>query len=466
MNTSKQTHGPLGEQALMDDVRTITGMGWRRNGAPAAERAAQFFKEQFEFNGLETTLESWPFNLYYPQKWSVAATLPSESGGETKWQANSIPIWYSAPGTVTGKALYIDARRGIPDLEQVDMAGRIVLVDVNYVGNFAATDGSPVREAGLYAAAVEQGAIGYVRRAGAPGNTVMLMHFAQNFPTHKEPVRLGAIPAFTVGQADFDRLAGLSGAGLTMGLENTLAEVPKGGEKVVLGGSLGPGSHRLRAVVDDVVGILPGLSEEIIMVGAHYDSTFDGAVDNATGNAVLLGLMRHCSQLPVEKRAKTLVFLASGAHDTGDFDLHHFVEKHGTDLLPRTVAFNWLDHMAASVEQAKPGNTVVHGVMAANNELLRSHIKEQMSAFGVPAEPLLGPASSIGHLPAYLPSYNVTMAPSWYHSPEDTFEKVPGKDLAIMAAAQLALLEALLNTDGPELRAANAPAAVMAGVGG
>ncbi len=461
MNTHEQLTGPLSEQSLMNDVRTITEFGWRRNGAPAARNAAAFFREQFELNGLDTTVESWPFNLYYPQEWSITASTHSGTGKDAPRHVNSIPIWYSAPGNAAGDAYYVNARTQSPDLDGIDLAGKILLVDVGYVGNFSPTDGSPVSDAGLYAAAVRAGAAGYIRRAGAPGNAVMLMHFAQKFPTHKEPARLGAIPAFTIGQADFDNLAGHVNAGLQLTLSNLLSEVPKGAERVVTGGSLGPGEHMLRAVVDDVVGLLPGLSEEIIIVAAHYDSTFDGAVDNATGCAVLLGLMRIFAALPLEQRAKSMVFLASGAHDTGDFDLYHFVEKHQDDLLPRTVAFNWLDHMAANVDRAHPGNAVAHGVIAAENNLLRSYITEHMSAFDIPAKPVLGPASTISHLPPYVPSYNVTLAPSWYHSPEDTLEKVPAQDLVPMAAAQRSLMQALMNADGPELRAANASAMAM-----
>ncbi|MDJ0104870.1 M28 family peptidase [Rhodococcus erythropolis] len=463
MNGNKHVHDPLSEQSLIADVHTITGFGWRRNGSAAAERTASFFREQFELHGLDTTVESWPFNLYYPQQWSLTAHPVSGPSDEMPWQANSIPIWYSAPGTVSGEAVYIDARAGNPDLSDIDVLGKVLLVDVNYIGNFSATDGSSVSSAGLYNAAVNKGAAGYVRRAGAPGNAVMLMHFAQNFPTHKSAAQLGSIPAFTVGQMDFDRLADAANAGLEIELSNVLTDVPKGGELVVTGGSLGPGEHRLRAIVDDVVGILPGVSDEVVIVAAHYDSTFDGAVDNATGDAVLLGLMRHYTALPVEKRAKTMVFLASGAHDTGDFDLYHFVERHQDDLLLRTVAFNWLDHMAADVDKAAPGNTVVHGVIAAENEMLRLHITEHMAAFGVPTEPVLGPASTISHLPPHVPSYNVTLAPSWYHSPEDTVEKVPRHALAAMAAAQRSLLDTLMSAKGSDLRAANPLATAIAG---
>lgn len=461
---AETTNDPLGAESLMGDVHAVTGFGWRRNGSEAARNTAMFIRDEFEASGLETSVETWPFNLYYPHTWSVRA----RDASGTAWRANSIPIWYSAPGVVTGPAVYVDIRTGKPELAGVDLAGKIVLADVTYVGNFLPTDGSSTGDAGLYAAAVQAGAVGYVRRAAAPGNSVMLMHFAQNFPTHDEPARLGPIPASTVGQADFDRLRDAARSGLEIEISNTLTDVPKGEARTVEGGSLGPGQHTLRATVDDVIGRLPGMSDEIVVVAAHYDSTFDGAVDNATGDAVLLGLMRHYASLPLEKRAKTMLFVASGAHDTGDFDLYHFVEHHRDDLA-RTIAFDWLDHMAADAETAGPGSNVSHGVIAAHNATLLSHLADQMGAYGIPTEPVLGPASTISHLPGDVPSYNVTLAPSWYHSPEDTVEKVPAAELANMAQAQRALLDTLLGLDGASLRAANAEGgddvrAVLAGL--
>ena len=438
----------LSSAALIADARAIAGFGWRRNGCPAARTAAEFMRAQFADAGLDTSVEQWPFNLYYPDAWSIAPA-------SANWEANSIPIWYSAPGAIEGPALHIDARGGVPDLAGLDMAGKILLVDVEYIGNFMPTDGSSSADAGLYGAAVRAGALGYVRRAGAPGNSVMLMHFAQNFATHTEPARMGAIPALTVGRADFARLVASAADGAGLQLSLSLADVPKGGERSVEGGALGPGTHLLRVTVDDVIGILPGLSDDVIVIAAHYDSTFDGAVDNATGCAVLLGLMRHFAASDLGDRPKTLVFLASGAHDTGDFDLYHFVEQHREDILARTVAFNWLDHMAADAAQAAPGNSVAHGVLASDNDMLRSRIIEHLEGSGIPIQPLLGPASTISHLPPSVPSYNVTLAPSWYHSPEDTIEKVPAAALATMAAAQLGIVQALMETDGAALREAN-----------
>jgi hypothetical protein len=449
--------GAFEPDALMADVRRLTELGWKRNGSPAAARAAGLFRDEFEAHCLSSVVESWPYNAYYPQEWAVAVEEP------TPWSAGSLPIWYSAPGQGVGELVYVDAREAAPSPAGLDVTGKVLLVDVSYRGNFLPSDASSTVDSGLYAAAVQEGAIGYLRRSGAPANAPSLMHFAQNFPTHTRDAEYGPIPAFTVGADDFDRLRNAtSERTVSVRFNLELCDVPKGGERVVEGGSLGPGRHRLRGLIDDVVGTLPGVSSQTIVVASHYDTTFDGAVDNATGNAVLLALMRHYARQPLAARAKTLVFLASGGHDTGDFDLYHFAERHANDILRRTVAFNWLDHMAADDSCSPPGRPIAHGLIAAENDRLRRIISGAMSAHEIPVEPAWPPLSSISHLPNYLPSYNVTLAPAWYHSIHDTLETVPLEQLARMAWAQFELLERLMQTDGALLRAENPDALPLA----
>lgn len=436
-------------ESLMEDVRSLTELGWKRNGSPGAAKAAGLMHSIFESHGLETVTETWPYNPYYPQEWDVRIQGSQRS-------MNSLPIWYSTPGSAVGQALYVDARDGTAEVEPEAFRGKVVLADVTFLGNFLPTDWSTTAEGGLYAAAVAGGAVAYVRRSGAPLNAPMLLHLAQNFPTHLEPARYGAIPAFTVGGSDFDELAEAASNGqVIIEVSNTLTEVPKGGEIVVRDGSLGPGEHLLRGSVDDVLGVLPGMSDEVIVIASHYDTTFDGAVDNATGNAVMLALLRHYAAMPQAARPKTLVFLASGAHDTGDFDLYHFAQTHAEDLLPRVVAFNWLDHMAADDAHSPAGAPVQHGLIATENEVLRAQIDTTMAEFGVPTAPALPPLSSISHLPAHVPAYNITLAPAWYHSIHDTIETVPAQELVNMAHAQLRLVEEIMRTDGETLRAGN-----------
>ena len=61
----------------------------------------------------------------------------------------------------------------------------------------------------------------------------------------------------------------------------------------------------------DAMGIIPGASDENVIVNAHADGWFDAAGDNADGLAVLLALARHFARPGGGRPERTLVFVAS-----------------------------------------------------------------------------------------------------------------------------------------------------------
>jgi len=63
----------------------------------------------------------------------------------------------------------------------------------------------------------------------------------------------------------------------------------------------------------NTVGIVPGESDESIIINAHADGWFDAAGDNADGLAVLVALANHFAK-PANRLERTLVFVASGGH--------------------------------------------------------------------------------------------------------------------------------------------------------
>lgn len=74
------------------------------------------------------------------------------------------------------------------------------------------------------------------------------------------------------------------------------------------------------------IGIFPGRSDSIIVIGGHIDSDFrenPGANDNASGTAVMIELARLWSQRP---RRYTLLFAAFGGEEKGLVGSHWFVD--------------------------------------------------------------------------------------------------------------------------------------------
>lgn len=95
----------------------------------------------------------------------------------------------------------------------------------------------------------------------------------------------------------------------------------------------------------NVIGIIPGQSDENIIVNAHADGWYDAAGDNADGLAVLVALARHFAGAK-EKPARTLVFVASGGHHSAGLNGPANVVRMNPELVAKTVLVLNLEHIA------------------------------------------------------------------------------------------------------------------------
>lgn len=81
------------------------------------------------------------------------------------------------------------------------------------------------------------------------------------------------------------------------------------------------GEMRMRSIYKycdalNVRGVLPGMSDDIILVHSHHDAVFDGAVQDASGVSEMLALGKYFSQLDRSQRQKTMMFAATDTHYT------------------------------------------------------------------------------------------------------------------------------------------------------
>jgi hypothetical protein len=95
----------------------------------------------------------------------------------------------------------------------------------------------------------------------------------------------------------------------------------------------------------NAIGVIPGSSEENIIVNAHADGWYDAAGDNADGLAVLMALARHFA-VPAHKPARTLVFVASGGHHSTGLNGPANVVKMNEALVKNAVLVVNLEHIA------------------------------------------------------------------------------------------------------------------------
>jgi len=102
---------------------------------------------------------------------------------------------------------------------------------------------------------------------------------------------------------------------------------------------------RTNLKAENAVAVVPGKSDDVIILDAHVDAWFDGAGDNADGLAVLVALARHFAR-PENRPGRTLVFVASaGHHSPGMNGPRNFIAAN-PDLAKRAVMMVNIEHVA------------------------------------------------------------------------------------------------------------------------
>ena len=96
---------------------------------------------------------------------------------------------------------------------------------------------------------------------------------------------------------------------------------------------------------ENAVAVIPGDSDEAIVIDAHVDAWFDGAGDNADGYAVMLAMARHFAK-PQNRPARTLVFVASAGHHTPGINGPRSFIANNPDLAEKAVLVLNVEHVA------------------------------------------------------------------------------------------------------------------------
>src|SRR3954462_10753546 len=154
---------------------------------------------------------------------------------------------------------------------------------------FPAATWETARSERVYQRAEEKGAAAILVLLAVPGNLRV-----QGYTTG------GKIPTFTLGMED------------GYALRELIGRAPAGRPPHI-------GIHfETRAVSNlksaTVWGRLPGATDETVYVMAHRDGWFDGASDNASGVASMLGLAEYYAHMTRAQRRRTIIFMGVSGH--------------------------------------------------------------------------------------------------------------------------------------------------------
>jgi len=341
----------------LSDIKQLTSkkMKGRGSGSPELDRAAHFIAKEFRRAGLRTLLHD---SYLQPFPVSVKATIGSDNHfaytldgvrTELKIGESFTPFSFSSTSSAKGQAVFAGYGITAPeynydDYADLDVRGKIVVLLRHEPLEFESssvfegrvyTEHSQLFSKALNARAHGAIAIVYVNDNANHGTDAL-----EKFVSLPGPADAG-IPFLQVASADVDKwftAAGRNFRGIQEEIDRSLR--PQSFTfPASLEVDLATDVQHISRDVYNVVGYLPGATDEYVVIGAHYDhlglgeqyslapekagTIHPGADDNASGAAGLIALARYFGSHP--RPARGILFLAFAGEELGLLGSTHYV---------------------------------------------------------------------------------------------------------------------------------------------
>jgi hypothetical protein len=138
----------------------------------------------------------------------------------------------------------------------------------------------------------------------------------------------------------------------------------------------------------NVWGVLPGASDENILIMAHTDAFFEGALDNASGIAMMLEIARHYAAIPQSQRPRTITFLTTPDHHHGSVGVK-WVHDHMDDFFAKTAVIVNCEHPSQTLTYLLSAGIMTSNAVSARrwyvggSDALKKLVTATFKEFGV-----------------------------------------------------------------------------------
>jgi aminopeptidase YwaD len=376
----------------------------REAGTEGEYNAVQYIKSQFEQLGYETELQPFTFPEWDGGDSSILLNDQVFDGGVHTFSG-------SVNGNVTAPLVYV----GLGSTEEVsnDVEGKIALIER---GSYSFYD--------KIQHVLDKGAVGVIMFNG-DGNT------GYQFGSAYEGQD---IPAVAISREDGLKLVN------RLENENVTATV-----NVENAGNVDKTSYNVIAKKKPHPNKDTG---QITMIGAHHDSVHGGpgANDDASGVSAVLELARIMAKTPTDTELRFVTF---GAEEKGLVGSYHYASTLSEEEVEKTVAHFQLDMIGSR----DAGDLIM---FTPDGE------KNLVTDFGAAAGARISEVVEYGqlgrsdHVPFFergIPAALFIHAPlePWYHSPDDTLDKISKEKLQEVAEIVGAAVYQIARPDTPAL---------------
>lgn len=224
-----------------------------------------------------------------------------------------------------------------------------------------------------------------------------------------------------------------------------------------------------RTIVDyNVVGELPGVDGDTVVLGSHHDGPWASAVEDASGIALVMAQAAYWAPLPRAERPHRLVFLLSAGHMHGGAGTRAFIAAHRAELA-RIVLELHLEH-AAEEWAVRDGALVPTGLPEAR-WWFTSHLPRLEAAVRAAIETehldrsFVVPPTVFGSHPTTdggffhldgVPLVNLLAAPFYLFDAMDTLDKIHRPSLVPITRAAVRIVESTTGVSAAEMRVVSA----------
>jgi hypothetical protein len=180
-----------------------------------------------------------------------------------------------------------------------------------------------------------------------------------------------------------------------------------------------------------VLGVIPGMTDEKVIINAHRDGYFEAANDNASGVATALGLAEYFARLPKLQRHRTIVIVGNPGHHNTAVGIQWMV-AHKDSFFDKAALLINAEHTGQFGADAYgytllPTNTpwnfdwYVGGGAALEPIVTRDWDLFGISRYLKATNNGSGDLSALSHL---APSIDLIQASPFYHSDRDTLASI------------------------------------------
>ncbi len=202
-----------------------------------------------------------------------------------------------------------------------------------------------------------------------------------------------------------------------------------------------------------VLGTLPGTTNEDIIVMAHIDAFFEGALDNGSGVAVMMGLLEHFAKLPQSQRRRNIRYKGTAGnhggpsagwlHDEKDTELANTVLMFNLEHVSAVRTKYWGPHLRMTTA-VSPMRWWVWGSPGLMNIATQSFSRFNV---GITADMDPNASGEMGSVSRDAPSIQVITSPEVKHTEQDTAEWVPAVGMEQIARAYARIIDEVNKLD-------------------